>query len=280
MRPEDSCGQPDGAGVDRDLDDGVAGVVVWPAGADGEDVGQGLVPGAGGELAQPPPLAGHPGVGAQRLLDGAGGVFDSGVHVPPVVVVDQGEVAALGADDLREGADVELPVVGAGGGAGPEPVAAAEGLVRRQVAGDRPGDAQAGGAAAAGRAQAAVEAFNVAQVVAGVGPAEPGDPRQRLHRGHGQAFLLVPLPAAGAVDGDRGGVMDRTGELGEVQVVGGGEPGEVAVVVLTGDGDDGARQRPGRQRLGPVGEVGQPGRVEAGGHRVLLLDRRVADSAA
>ena len=56
-----------------------------------------------------------------------------------------------------------------------------------------------------------------------------------------------------------------------------GEPDGVVQVVLAGDRDDGARQRPRRQRGGPVGEVGQTGRVE--GHRVLLA-RRVADSAA
>jgi hypothetical protein len=84
------------------------------------------------------------------VVDGAGGVADGGVDVPPVVVVHQGEVAALGAEDLGELADVELAGVGAGGGADPEPVAAADGQVRRQVAGDGLGDAAAGGAAAVG----------------------------------------------------------------------------------------------------------------------------------
>jgi hypothetical protein len=100
-------------------------------------------------------------------------------------------VAALGAEDFGEGADVELVGAGAGGGAGPEPVAAAEGLVWRQVAGDRLGDAVAGGAAAAGRAQQLAEALNVAQVDTGVGPAQPGEPGQRLGRGGGQPLLLV-----------------------------------------------------------------------------------------
>jgi len=79
-------------------------------------------------------------------------------------MVQLGEVvvAALGAENLWEGADIELPGAGAGGGAGPAPVAAADGLVRRQKAGDRLGDAAAGSAAVAGRAQPAVEAFNVA----------------------------------------------------------------------------------------------------------------------
>jgi hypothetical protein len=47
------------------------------------------------------------------------------------VLAQLGEVAALGAEDLRERADVELAGVGAGVGAGPEPVAAADGQVRR-----------------------------------------------------------------------------------------------------------------------------------------------------
>jgi hypothetical protein len=38
-RPEAICGEPDDVGVDRDLDDGVAGAVAWPDGADGEHVG-------------------------------------------------------------------------------------------------------------------------------------------------------------------------------------------------------------------------------------------------
>jgi hypothetical protein len=56
-------------------------------------------------------LARDPGAGAERVIDGAGGVFDGGVHVPPVLVVHQSEVAALGAADLGERADVELAVV-------------------------------------------------------------------------------------------------------------------------------------------------------------------------
>jgi hypothetical protein len=154
LRPEGACGEPDNVGVYRDLDDGMAGAIVWPARAGAEHVGQGLSPGAGGELAQAPPLARDPGVGAQGTVDGAGGPADGGVHVQPVVVVQLGEVAALGSEDLGELADVELAVVGAGGAADPEPVAAADGQVRRQVAGDRRGDAVTGGAAAAGRAQA------------------------------------------------------------------------------------------------------------------------------
>jgi hypothetical protein len=47
---EAAGGEPDDIGVDRDLDGGVAGALVWPTGAGGEDVGQGLLPGAGGEL--------------------------------------------------------------------------------------------------------------------------------------------------------------------------------------------------------------------------------------
>jgi hypothetical protein len=100
-----------------------------------------------------------------------------------MVQLGKGTVAPLGAENLREGADVELGGVAAGGGAGPAPVAAADGLVRRQKAGDRLGDAAAGGAAVAGRAQHPVEALGVAQVNAGIGPIQPGDPRQRLGRG-------------------------------------------------------------------------------------------------
>jgi len=166
VRPEAAPGEPDDVGVDRDLDGRVAGVVVWPARGDGEHCAQGLLPGAGGELAQPPLLAGDPGACAERVVDGAGGVFDGGVHVPPVLVVHRGEMVAVGAADLGEGADVELPVVAAGGGASPEPVAAAEGLVGWQVAVDRLGNAVAGRAPAAGRAQHLVESLNVAQVIA------------------------------------------------------------------------------------------------------------------
>jgi hypothetical protein len=45
-----------------------------------------------------------------------------------------------GAEDLRKRADVELAGVGAAGRADPEPVAAADGQVWRQAAGDGPGD--------------------------------------------------------------------------------------------------------------------------------------------
>jgi hypothetical protein len=55
-----------------------------------------------GELAQPPLLARDPGVGAQRVVDGAAGVAAGSPGLPPVVLVDQGEVAALGAADLGE----------------------------------------------------------------------------------------------------------------------------------------------------------------------------------
>ena len=48
--------------------------VVLPARADAEHAGQGLMPGAGGELAQPLSLARDPGAGAQRPGDGAGGM--------------------------------------------------------------------------------------------------------------------------------------------------------------------------------------------------------------
>jgi len=87
----------------------------------------------GGELLQALRLARDPDAGAQRLVDGAGGVADGGLGFVPLVVAQLSEVAALRAEDLGERADVELAGVGAGGGAGPEPVAAADGQVRRQM---------------------------------------------------------------------------------------------------------------------------------------------------
>ena len=66
------------------------------------------------------PLARDPGSGAQGLVDGAGGVADGGLDLVLLVVVQPGEVAALGAEDLGELADVELAGVGAGSRAGPE----------------------------------------------------------------------------------------------------------------------------------------------------------------
>ena len=76
MHPEAARSEPDDVGVDRDLDDGVARAVALPAGADAEHAGQGLIPGAGGELAHPPLLAGDPGAGAQGVVDGLCGVVD------------------------------------------------------------------------------------------------------------------------------------------------------------------------------------------------------------
>ena len=52
------------SGYYRDLDDGLAGAVVWSAGLAAEHVGQGLIPGAGGELLQALPLARDPDAGA------------------------------------------------------------------------------------------------------------------------------------------------------------------------------------------------------------------------
>jgi hypothetical protein len=86
----------------------VAVVVVWPTGAGGEHGGQVLRPGAGSELAQALLLARDKGPGAQGRADGAGGVADGGVDVLPRVVAGEGEVTAVGAEDLRERADVEL----------------------------------------------------------------------------------------------------------------------------------------------------------------------------
>jgi hypothetical protein len=51
VRPEAARREPDDIGVERDLDGGVAGGAVWPAGADGEHTGESVLPGAGGELA-------------------------------------------------------------------------------------------------------------------------------------------------------------------------------------------------------------------------------------
>jgi len=103
-------------------------------------------------------------VGVDRDLDGR----VAGVVVWPARGDGEhcAQMVAVGAADLGEGADVELPVVAAGGGASPEPVAAAEGLVGWQVAVDRLGNAVAGRAPAAGRAQHLVESLNVAQVIA------------------------------------------------------------------------------------------------------------------
>src|SRR5262249_31192362 len=114
LRLEEACGELDDVGVDRDLDGGLAGAVVLPAWAGAEQDRQDLLPGAGGELAHPPLLAGDPGAAAHGVVDGAGGVAQS----PRVVQPGEVAVAALGAEDLGEGADVELAAMGAGGGSG------------------------------------------------------------------------------------------------------------------------------------------------------------------
>ena len=186
-----------------------------------------------------------------------GGVADGVAHLPPLVVVQLGEVAALGAEDLGERADVELAGVGAGGGADPEPVAAADGQVRRQVAGDRPGDAAAGGAAAAGRAQHPAESLGVAQVVAGIVPVEPGDPGQRLTGRGSETFLLDAVSSCPGCTMTSPGCVQGAGEPGEFQVICVSEPADVVQVVLADHGDDGARQRARRQCPGPVAEAGQ-----------------------
>ena len=117
LRPEDACGEPDDVGVDGDLDGGVAGAVVLPAWADAERAGQGLLPGAGGELTHPPLLARDPGARAQGVVDDAGGVADRVPQAPRMVQLGDVAVAALGAENLGEGADVELRGVAVGGGA-------------------------------------------------------------------------------------------------------------------------------------------------------------------
>ena len=73
--PEAACGEPDDLGVYRDLGDGAAWVVVLAA-VIAEHAGQGLIPGAGGELAQALPLARDPDAVAHGLVDGTGGSAD------------------------------------------------------------------------------------------------------------------------------------------------------------------------------------------------------------
>ena len=69
VRLQAACGEPDDVGVDRDFDGRVSGEVAWLAGADAEHAGQGLLPAAGGELAQAPSLARDPGASAQGGVD-------------------------------------------------------------------------------------------------------------------------------------------------------------------------------------------------------------------
>src|SRR5262249_1428234 len=118
VRPEAACGEPDDVGVDRDLDGGVAGAVVLPAGGAAANAGRGLRSGAGGELAHPPLLARDPGAAAQGVADGAGGGVDRVPQLPRMVQLGEVAVAALGAENLGEGADVELAGVAGGGGGG------------------------------------------------------------------------------------------------------------------------------------------------------------------
>ena len=182
----------------------LAGVVVLAAGAAAGYAGQGLIPGAGVGPLQALPLAGDPGAVAQGLVDGVGGGADGGLDVLPRVVVQRREVAAPGAEDLRERADVE-PGVGAGGlgrsraGGGGRWSGAAAG-------GRRPAPATCGGPCSGGRPGSAARRLpGVAQVKAGVVPVEPRDPGQRLAGRGREAFLPVLLAAAGVQD-DRGGV--------------------------------------------------------------------------
>jgi len=111
LRPEVVRGEPDDLRVDRDLDDGVAGEVVLPAGA---GLGRGLWPGAWVELVQPLPLGQGPGADTQGTVDGGRGVTDGGLDLPPSVVLQLGKVAPLRAEDAGELADVELGGVSAG----------------------------------------------------------------------------------------------------------------------------------------------------------------------
>ena len=69
----------------------------------------------------------------------------------------------------------------------------------------------------AGRAQHLVKSLGVAQVNAGVGPPEPGDPGQRLARGGREAFLLARVAS-----GD--------GPVGEMAVAGYGQAAAAADV--------------------------------------------------
>ena len=80
--------------------------MIWPAGAGAEHAGQGLLPGAGGELVQALLLDRDPGASAQGLVDGAGGLADGDVNLLPWVR-SWARVTAL-RGDLRELADVEL----------------------------------------------------------------------------------------------------------------------------------------------------------------------------
>src|SRR5262249_54102627 len=104
LRLEEACGKPDDVGVDRDLDGGLAGAAALPTWAGAEHAGEGLLPGAGGELAHPPLLAGDPGAAAQGVVDDAGGVADRVAQAPPGVQLGEAAVAALGAENLGEGA--------------------------------------------------------------------------------------------------------------------------------------------------------------------------------
>jgi hypothetical protein len=133
LRLEGARGEPDDVGVDRDLDDGVAEAVVWAA---GEHAGEGLLPGAGGKLAQPPLLARDPGAGAQNVVDGAGGVADRVAQSPRVVQQGEVAVAALGAKNLGEAADVVHPVTGERLGRAPGGYAKAKDILARLLAGD------------------------------------------------------------------------------------------------------------------------------------------------
>jgi hypothetical protein len=140
VRLEAERSEPDDVGVYRDVDDGAAEGVVPLAGA---GIGRGLAPGGGVELAEALPLWPGPLVGTESAVDGVRGVADRVTGLPRVVVAQLGEAAALSVENLGELADVELVGVGAGGGADPEPVAAADGQVRRQVACDGLRDARA-----------------------------------------------------------------------------------------------------------------------------------------
>jgi hypothetical protein len=120
--PEDACGEPDDAGVDGDLDGGVAGAVVLPVWADAERAGQGLLPGAGGRADAS--AAAGPGSRCRRAGRGGWGRWRRGPCPPsaPDGAAGRGGGGSAGRGNLGEGADVELHGVAAGREADPEPL--------------------------------------------------------------------------------------------------------------------------------------------------------------
>jgi hypothetical protein len=157
----------------------------------------------------------------------------------------------LGGDDLRAGGEVE---VGLAGVAQPDAVAGADLVVGGQVNGDGLVDAAAGGSSPGGAVRAGGgEGGERAGKVGGGCAGEVGERIQGL--GCGDEHVV--LGAVAAVAGLRGEPGGQDGEhLGEGEVVGVGEPGQVGDEHLSGDRGD--RSRQGR-RVG--GKAGGPGRA-------------------